>query len=122
MRTVLGLPAGVMRLTARLVLLALCVTTVGPVLHEAHDAELRGAVVPHDPTEHGIEAAAQDPSPLDGDHCVACHFVRTSRGPVSWEFAGLHTLDVGGRSIDSAEALVAAIFAAPRPARAPPLA
>ena len=122
MRCVLSIPAGVHRLAARVVLLALSVTTVGPVLHDVHDAELRAAVVPHDASHHHIAAPAADSSPLDADHCVACHFVRTSRGPVSWEFAGLHTLDAQGRCFESPAVFLAALLAAPRPARAPPLA
>jgi hypothetical protein len=119
----LGLSAGLVRASARLLLLALSVTTLGPVLHGVHDAELHAVVVPHDESEHQYQSPSDTTgAPLEAEHCVACHFVRTSRGSVSWEPAGLHSLATGLRLFHSDGHLVAAPSAAPTPARAPPLA
>jgi hypothetical protein len=119
----LGLSARLVRASARLLLLALSVTTLGPLLHGMHDAELHAVVVPHDETQHQYRSAT-DPAQaaLEAEHCVACHFVRSSRGPVSWEPAGLHPLASGQPLLHSDGQLVAAPAVSPTPARAPPLA
>ena len=120
MSNVLGLPGTVIRRTARLLVLTLSVTTLGPILHGAHDAELRGPVGTHDESQHHVQAAHTDAGPLDSEHCVACHFVRTSRGPVSLEPAGLAALARGLRLVDFDGAPSARLTAAPAPSRAPP--
>jgi hypothetical protein len=120
MRTHLGLPSGLVRRTAQLLLLALSVTTLGPVLHDTHDAEQ--VFVFHNESEHNFHAASSKDSPLTPEHCIACHFVRTSRGAVSWGPAGLHDLGIGNRVLASDWFLIAALVESPRGARAPPLA
>jgi hypothetical protein len=122
MQTVLGVPARVMRAAARVVLVTVTITTVGPVFHEVHDAELRADVIPHDESQHYFQADKARGGSLDGDHCVACHFVRSSRGPVSWEPAGLDPLAAAARLFHTDATLSASTFAAPQPARAPPVA
>ena len=121
MRRVLGLSAECVRVSARLLLLALSVTTLGPVMHGVHDTELHAFVVLHDETKHHFQDASSPESPLEADHCVACHFVRTSRGPVSWEPSGLVAFTPGNLCVHADGNLVASEFADPRPARAPPL-
>lgn len=122
MSQLLGLPSGLIRATARVLLLTLSVTTLGPVLHGAHDEELQAPLVQHDERQHQIQAAQSDSqTPLESEHCVACHFVRTSRGPVSWEPAGLIALAPGDRLVHSDGVLSADPAAAPTPARAPPV-
>jgi hypothetical protein len=120
MRSLLGLPSGLVRATARLLVVALSVTTVGPVMHELHDEELQSVVV-HDESQHHFQAAPDAPDSPGNHHCVACHFVRTSYGPASWVAAGIAALATGTRLVDSDGLLVAASFASPRPARAPPV-
>ena len=120
MRRLLGLPSGLVRAAARLLVVALSVTTVGPVMHELHDAELQSVVV-HDESQHHFQAAPTAPDAPGTHHCVACHFVRTSHGAASWVAAGLAALAAGTRLVDSDGLLVAAAFASPRPARAPPV-
>lgn len=123
MRTILGLPRVWLGGMARLLLLTLSVTTLGPVLHDEHDAERQSTVILHDESQHHLQAAeASDPRSPGAEHCVACHFVRTSRGPVSWEPAGLHALSSGNRLSHTDGRLPAASFESRRPARAPPLA
>jgi hypothetical protein len=121
MRTHLGLPSGLVRRTAQLLLLALSVTTLGPLLHDTHDPDWEAFVI-HDEREHNFHAAPSSDGPSAADHCVACHFVRTSRGPVSWEPAGLHDLGAGTRVFHSDRNLFAALAERPRSARAPPTA
>ena len=100
MRTILGLSSTLIRAAARVLVLTLSVTTLGPVLHGSHDEELQAPVGTHDESQHHLQAAhGPDQGPLESDHCVACHFVRTSRGPVSWEPAGC--CSVGGSSTRS---------------------
>jgi hypothetical protein len=121
--TLLGLSSAVIRATARVLVIALSITTLGPALHGAHDEELQPPVGTHDESQHHLQAAHnRAPSPLDCEHCIACHFVRSSRGPVSWEPAGLASLARGLRLVHSDGSFSAAPAAAPTPARAPPLA
>ena len=121
MGTSLGLPQKIMRRTARLLLFALSVSTLGPMLHGAHDPDLSPLIIAHDETQHHYQAATA-PAARDGDHCVACHFVRSSRGPVSWELTGLRAFSPGQLLFHSDGELVAAPSALPLPARAPPAA
>ncbi len=119
----LGLSSGLLRATAQLLLLALSVTTLGPVLHGVHDTACDPVLVLHDESQHHFQAASPDAhAGPAADHCVACHFVRASRGPVSWEPAGLLALASGDRLFHSDGQLAAAPSASPRAARAPPLA
>jgi hypothetical protein len=119
--TLLGLSSTVIRATARVLVLTLSVTTLGPVLHGAHDEELQAPVGTHDESQHHLQAAhGPEQGPLEPEHCVACHFVRTSRGPISWEPAGLLALAPGDRLVHSDGRVSATPAAAPSPSRAPP--
>ena len=121
MRKLLGLSPGLMRRTAHVLLLALSVTTLGPALHGVHDTDCDPVVVVHDESQHHFAAAPRsDNGVTPGEHCVACHFHRTSRGPVSWVPTGLQALTSGNLLNHSAGRLVAAPAASPQPARAPP--
>ena len=120
MPRLLGLSSGLLRATSRTLLLALSVTTLGPILHEVHDDELQTLVVAHDESQHQFQAAPSGTEAAAAHHCVACHFVRASHGPASWVVAGIVALAKGARLTDSEGLLVAASFASPRPARAPP--
>ena len=122
MGKLLGMPLGLLRASARLLLLALSVTTLGPVLHGVHDADCDPIVVIHDESQHHFTAPTSDAGgTANGEHCVACHFLRTSRGPVSWEPSGLHALRSGNLLFQSDGHLVAAPSTSPQPSRAPPL-
>ena len=122
MSTLLGLSSTIIRATARLLVLTLSVTTLGPVLHGGHDEELQAPVGAHDESQHHLQAApGPDRGPLESEHCVACHFVRSSRGPVSWEPAGILALAPGDRLVHSDGTLSAAPAASPSPSRAPPI-
>src|SRR5262245_37341517 len=121
MHKLLGLSRGLMRHTARLLLLALSVTTLGPALHGVHDTDCDPLVVVHDESQHHFAAASGgDNDVARGEHCLACHFHRSSRGPVSWEPTGLNVLTSGHLLYHSDGQLVAAPTAQPQPARAPP--
>jgi hypothetical protein len=122
MRRFLGVPAELVRAASRVLLVTLSVTSVGPVFHEVHDEDFRADVVQHDESEHHLQAADPDGAPLDGEHCVACHFVRSSRGPASWEPAGLDPLAAAARLFHTDATFAASTSAGPTPARAPPLA
>ena len=115
------MPSGLMRATAHVLLLTLSVTTAGPVLHDAHDEELQPVVVVHDESAHHLQSAPSTSDTGTSHHCVACHFVRSSYGPASWVAAGLVALSAGARLANAEGLLVAASFASPRPARAPPV-
>ena len=122
MRNVLGLSTGMLRATARLTLLALSVTTLGPVLHGVHDTDCDPLVVFHDESEHRFAAATPDDGGTgSGGHCVACHFLRTSRGPASWEPNGLQALQSGSLLLHSDGQILATPSTSPQPSRAPPL-
>jgi hypothetical protein len=117
----LGLAAWHVRSTARLLIVALSVTTLGPMLHGAHDPDLAPVIIAHDAARHHAQASSARDSAVEGDHCVACHFVRSSRGPVSWEPSGLIAFASGNLLYHSDGELAAAPSATPLPARAPPL-
>lgn len=118
----LRLPRWLCQATARLLVAALSVTSLGPALHEVHDTACAPVVVLHDESQHHLQAAPTAPRSIDGDHCVACHFARSSRGPVSWEVTGLIALDAGLGLLPTDDRVAAALSVPPRPARAPPLA
>ena len=121
MPNVLGLSAAMLRVSARLLVLALSVTALGPILHGVHADECEPSFIVHDETAHHFQSAVPDRAPLPGgEHCVACHFARSSRGPVSWEPTGLTSLASGNLLFHSDGNLVALVAAAPLPARAPP--
>lgn len=121
MPCLLGLPAGLLRASARLLLLALSVSTLGPVLHGVHTPGGEPAFVVHDERAHHVQApGAGAVTPLAGEHCVACHFARSSRGAVSWEPSGLSAFDAGVLLFHEDGRLIASPSALPRPARAPP--
>lgn len=122
MQKLLGVPRGVLREAARVLLVALSVTTLGPALHGVHDTACDPIVVFHDASQHHFAAPSTDTTgPVGREHCVACHFLRTSRGPVSWEPCGLRTLSAGQLLFHSNGQPVAAPTGSPQPARAPPL-
>jgi hypothetical protein len=120
MRNLLGMPAWLLRAAARLLLVALSVSAFGPVAHGVHDDECDVVVVVHDEARHHVQAAAPADDRLPADHCVACHFARSSRGPVSWEPSGLTSLDGGVLLYHADGRLRAALSTSPVPARAPP--
>ena len=124
MRQALGLSAAMLGASAWMLVLAMSVSTLGPVLHGAHDShdvESHDAFVVHDESTHYFDSATtQDAAPLTSDHCVACHFARASRGAVAWELTGLTTFVAGQLLFHSDGQLVAAPDASPTPARAPP--
>jgi hypothetical protein len=120
MDRLLGLPTGLMRAAARVLLVALSVTAVGPAAHDVHEDDCDPAFVMHDESQHHMQAATPDDDVLPADHCVACHFARSSRGSVSWEPSGLIALDRGVLLYHSDGQLRAAPSASPLPARAPP--
>jgi hypothetical protein len=121
MRIVLGFPAWLLRASARVLLAALSVSALGPVAHGVHEDDCEPAFVLHDENQHHFQAAAPDnDGPSGAEHCVACHFARSSRGPVSWEPTGLTALDSGVLLYHSDGELTATPSASPLPARAPP--
>lgn len=121
MRIVLGIPAWLLRLSAQMLLVALSVSTLGPIAHGVHDNECEPAFVFHDEHQHHVQAASSPSERASGgDHCIACHFARSSRGPVSWEPSGLTALDSGVLLYHSDGQLTATPSASPLPARAPP--
>ncbi len=109
-----------MRVTARLLLLAVSVTTLGPVLHGVHDADCDPVVVLHDERQHHF-AALPDGGTSGGDHCVACHFLRSSRGPAARETRAPQAVVAGALPRASDSQLLAAVGGSPQPSRAPPL-
>lgn len=121
MRKVLGVPPRLLRWSARLLVLALTLASLGPALHGVHADDCEPLFVVHDASAHNFHAVAPDAAPLAiGEHCVACHFARSSRGPVSWVPNGLTNFVSGNLLPHSTNHLVAFLFAAPLPARAPP--
>ena len=121
MRHLLGLPAWLHRASARALLLALSVAAFGPLIHGAHQEDCDPSVVLHDERQHPLTAPnGADRGALADDHCVACHFARSSRGPVAWEPSGLASLTSGNFLYHSDGQLIAAPSAVPLPARAPP--
>jgi hypothetical protein len=121
MRIVLGIPAWLLRASAQVLLVALSVSALGPVAHGVHEDDCEVAFVLHDENQHHFQAAQPDrDGPPGGDHCIACHFARSSRGPVSWEPSGLTALDRGVLLYHSDGELTATPSASPLPARAPP--
>lgn len=121
MRCVLGLREDVVRHAARLLLLALSVAALGPVVHGVHEDSCDPFVLVHDARHHHVQSA----QPLDEDaagteHCVACHFARSSRGLASWERTGRVPLDGGPLIPEASGPLAPAPSSAPLPARAPP--
>lgn len=121
MRSSLGVPEWLLGASARILLLALSVATLGPALHGVHDVDCEPGFVLHDESQHHVQAADTGrASALPADHCVACHFARSSRGPVSWEPSGLTPLASSILLSDSDRRLIPAPFHLPLPARAPP--
>jgi hypothetical protein len=120
MRNLLGIPAWLLRATARALLLALSVTALGPLAHEVHEDNCDPAFVLHDEAQHHVQAATPAPHQRAEDHCVACHFARSSRGPASWVPSGLTALDRGVLLYHRDGELRAAPSIGRLPARAPP--
>jgi hypothetical protein len=120
MRNLLGVPAWLLRASARVLVLALSVSALGPLAHGAHEDDCDPIFVLHDESQHHVQAAAGGQVQLPADHCVGCHFARSSRGPASWEPSGLKSLDRGILLFHRDGQLRAAPSSAPLPARAPP--
>jgi hypothetical protein len=120
MRHLLGISPRLLRASARVLLLALSVSALGPLAHGVHQDDCDPAAAPHDESQHHFQAATPAPDGLPGDHCVACHFARSSRGLAAWEPSGLAALDDGSLLYHSDGRLRAAPSSAPLPARAPP--
>jgi hypothetical protein len=121
MRNLLGMPPRLLRWSARLLVLALSTGAVGPLLHGVHAEDCEPLFVVHDETAHHFQAASSTSTPLvAGEHCVACHFARSSRGPVSWEPSGLLRFATGTLLVHFERHLVALLLAASLSARAPP--
>lgn len=116
----LGLPACLLHVAARVLLVSLSVSALGPAAHEIHEDDCDPIFVLHDETQHHVQAPQTAATEVPGDHCVACHFARSSRGQASWEPSGLMALDPGVLLYHSDGELRAAPSAAPLPARAPP--
>lgn len=121
MRNLLGLPAWLVRVSARVLLVAVSVSALGPIAHEIHVDDCDPVFVVHDETQHHLQARGNASDAPATEHCVACHFARSSRGPVSWEPTGLMALDRGVLLYHSDGDLRASPHAAPLPARAPPV-
>jgi hypothetical protein len=116
----LGLPRWFLRLSARVLLAALSISSLSSISHGVHEDDCEPAFVLHDETQHHIQAATPFDADLLGEHCLACHFARSSRGPASWEPSGLIALDKGILLYHGDGELRTAPSAAPLPARAPP--
>ena len=122
MRRVLGLSPWVLATAARALIVSLSIAVLGPVLHGAHDDVCDAAAAIHDESQHAMRSArTTDSGSPAGDHCVACHFARASRGPVAWEPTGVSALVHGVLLYHSDGRLIAGPVAVPVPARAPPL-
>src|SRR5690606_16124234 len=75
MRSSLGVPEWLLGASARILLLALSVATLGPALHGVHDVDCEPGFVLHDESQHHVQATDTGrASALPADHCVACHF------------------------------------------------
>jgi hypothetical protein len=120
MRNLLGMPAWLLRASARVLLVALSVTALGPIAHDTHEDLCDPSFVVHDETQHHVQANQRSADPSLSDHCVACHFARSSRGLASWQLTGLTAFAPGVLLFHSDGQLPTASFAAPLPARAPP--
>jgi hypothetical protein len=120
MPTLLGLPAWLLRVAARGLLVALSVSACGPVAHGMHEDDCDPAIVIHDQAQHHVQAAASDNDELPANHCVACHFARSPRGHASWQLSGLTALDPGVLLYHSDGQLHTASISSTLPARAPP--
>jgi type IV secretory pathway TrbF-like protein len=106
---------------AQLLVLTLSVTTLGPVLHDVHDEELQPLVVSHDETDHTVRSAsAPDTRPFEADHCIACHFVRTSHSLGVWQASSLLADPADARLTPFEWCARASLTASPTPSRAPP--
>jgi hypothetical protein len=116
----LGLRGWLVRPVCRLLIAVLSVTSLGSLLHGAHDIDYL-QIGPHDESQHHYQAAPSDPLP-GTEHCLACHFARSSRGPVAWELTGFHAFTAGQRLFHDDGQVLAVLLASPTPARAPPLA
>ncbi|MGE0042221.1 MAG: hypothetical protein AB7H88_20325 [Vicinamibacterales bacterium] len=108
------------RLTARVLVAALVVVSIGPLLHAAdgHDAE--DILVVHDASQHHFTAESHpDEVPVE-NHCVACHWVRVVRAPHGWDAVDLFFLQPGVRLPEQHPLHASASSRLPLPARAPP--
>lgn len=121
MRKLLGIPAWLLHASARVLLVVLSVTALGPIAHGVHADDCDPQFVLHDESQHPLSAPRSAPAGTPADHCVACHFARSSRGPLAWELTGLTPLDRGVLLYHGDGELRAAPSVAPLPARAPPV-
>lgn len=120
MRNLLGVPAWLLRASARVLVLTLSVSALGPLAHGVHEDDCDPIFVLHDESQHHVQAASAGQVPLPGDHCVGCHFARSSRGPASWEPSGLTNFGCGILLFHRDGQLRGSLSSAPLPARAPP--
>jgi hypothetical protein len=120
MRNLLGVPAWLLRVTARVLVLTLSLSTLELLAHDVHEDDCDPIFVVHDESRHQVQAAPSTAREVPADHCLGCHFARSSRGPVAWEPSGLTSLDSGVLLYHRDGQLRAAPSSAPLPARAPP--
>jgi hypothetical protein len=114
------LPRWLSRAAARVLVVALAVSSAGPFAHlrEGHDADFEPLVL-HDAAQHRVTAPVPR-DPVEGEqHCAACHLVRVVR-QTGLQASGTPVLEAAGGLIES-QAFVAHVSLDLRiPARAPP--
>jgi hypothetical protein len=94
---------------------------VAPALHGGgHDQDCDPAVLVHDASQHRLTAGAPVTDLGTGDHCVACHLLRSSRQAGAWRFIP-QALDGGSLHLQINSDATATREALPLPARAPPV-
>ncbi len=106
---------------ARALVVALSVTTLGPILHGLHAEACEPPLVLHDASQHRFSSVPANPiEPATPDHCVACHLQRTSHNPELLNSPAQPVLKASGirRPVDQVFAADPASL--PLPARAPP--
>ena len=113
-------PASIVRVGVAHALIVLTAwLSLVPVLH-GDDQACNPAIILHDSTQHQITAAGSDANtPTGGDHCLACHLFRSSRGAVAWKFIPQALQDYS-LVVSVAGPHLLTRTAVPVPARAPP--
>ena len=120
MRRLLGLSPRVLRAAARALLLVLGLAALGPLAHGVHADECDTPVVFHDEGAHALRGVADRQPAMPDDHCVACHFARSTRAPLASHPARFGPFE-GGALLPHADGRLAPIaHARPLAARAPP--
>jgi hypothetical protein len=115
----LRLSRGVSRAVARLLVVALAVSSAGPFAHglEGHDADFQ--LVVHDPRQHRITGAPATDRAGEAQHCAACHLVRVAKQP-RLEATGDPLLEIATGLTDPSAAAAHVSLDLRLPARAPP--